>query len=405
MKARLWKSGASLLVWIALLASGARAELVLSPSAVEVTVAGARRLEAKADAGVEVRWESSAPDVAEVFSNGWVAGLKPGRARVTARSGAESAECVVTVKAATIELVAPESLRQFPDNREFRVGNRKCFGSELNGERAVSAEEKRFTRSNRVINPQPLRAEKPLEWELRPGTEVRDGAGVLLGVVPPTVTVGGRTVPVSMFNFGAGKILRGRIFIYAFSVTVALTPEVAATLQPGAARNGRVSVSAWVPLDGVTQKELLLERLGLGQAPLPALPLATRGRRVTGGDPKMYMTTNGELMIVRRWKEKAPPPVPSHYLRRPGGTINLVYSVPGFGLGGEGLDSFLISDGLEFFPAPGAKLFHQPTYAPPKSARAGQVSGRTMTFLYGALKTREGELVYGWMAEEALAAN
>jgi hypothetical protein len=95
--------------------------------------------------------------------------------------------------------------------------------------------------------------------------------------------------------------------------------------------------------------------------------------------------------------------VPSHYLRRPSGTINLVYSVPGFGLGGQGLDSFLISDALEFYPVKGAKVFKQPTYFPSKHPQAGKVSPQTMTFLYGAIKSNGSEPVYGWIAKEALA--
>jgi hypothetical protein len=95
--------------------------------------------------------------------------------------------------------------------------------------------------------------------------------------------------------------------------------------------------------------------------------------------------------------------VPSHYLRRPSGTVNLVYSVPGFGLGGEGDDSFLISDGLKFYPARGAKVFIQPTYFPAKDPQAGKVAPPTMTFVYGAIKTSGSAPAYGWVAKEALA--
>lgn len=292
------------------------------------------------------------------------------------------------------QLVDPATLKQYPDNRAFMVGNRKCYGSELNGERAADPDEKRFTRSNRIINPTPLRADKPLDWELQPGTEVYDGAGVVMGSVPPTLKAGGRIVPVSMFNFGAKKVLGGRICVYAFSVVI--KPSGALAQE----HKGNVTTSAWLPLENVVDKENLVKRIGLGKGRLPALPLEAKGCRVTGGDPKMYMTEYGEMSIVRQLEIGA---VPSHYLRRPSGTINLIYSVPGFGLGGQGVDSFLVSDGVEFFPAKGAKVFKQPTYYPPKHPQAGKISPQTMTFLYGAVKCNGSEPIYGWIAKEALA--
>ena len=78
--------------------------------------------------------------------------------------------------------------------------------------------------------------------------------------------------------------------------------------------------------------------------------------------------------------------------------------MPGFGLGGQGLDSFLISDALKFYPARGAKIFRQPTYFPSKHPQAGKASPQTMTFLYGAIKSNGSEPVYGWIAKEALAS-
>ncbi|HEY3863859.1 MAG TPA: hypothetical protein VGO59_18435 [Verrucomicrobiae bacterium] len=342
-------------------------------------------------------WKSSAPDIAEVYQNGFVAGLKPGHSRITRN---ETAECLVTVEEDRQLILDPKTLKQYEDDREFTIGLRKCFGSELNGQRASDPAEKQFTRANRVINSKPLRADKPLDWELQPGTEVYDGAGVLMGTVPATLEVDGRRMPVSMFNFGASKVLSGRICVYAFSVSIVPPAAVVKLMDPADLRGGAVAVSAWLPLDSVVDKEMLLERIGLGKAKAPALPLESKGWRISGGNPKMYMTQFGELSIVR---QVGTGPVPSHYLRRPGGTVNLIYSVPGFGLGGQGTDSFLASDGLEFYPATGAKVFHQPTYFPPGHPQKGKPSPQTMTFLYGAVKVSGSEPVYGWIAREALA--
>lgn len=352
-----------------------RAEITL-----QIRVGDATPLHAKA-----AHWKSSAPEVAQVYQNGFVVGLRPGQARIL---GNGSVASVVSVSSSRESLVNPATLKQFPDNRPFTVAGRKCYGSELNGQRAVDPAERGFIHDNRVINPAPLRADKPLDWELQPNTEVRDGAGVLMGTVPPSLEVAGRRVPVSMFNFGASKVMGGRIYVYAFSVSI------------NSSAAGRVSTSAWLPLDNVVNKEALLERAGLGKTRLPVLPLEATGYRITGGNPKQYLTPYGELSIVRQLSIGA---VPSHYLRRPSGTINLVYSVPGFGLGGEGTDSFLVSDGLEFYPAIGAKIFKQPTYYPSKHPQAGKISPETMTFLYGAIKTEGSDPIYGWIAKEAVA--
>jgi hypothetical protein len=376
-------------------------KVTLDQTALTVEVAAAARVQASGTNSLH--WESSAPQVAQVFQNGFGVGVSPGQARikVTATELGEPAECVVTVKASEPPLVDPTTLRQYPDSRQFTLDGRKCFGSELNGQRAFAPEERRHTRSNRIINPKPLRPDKPLDWEVQEGTEIYDGAGVLMGTVPPRLKVGDRTLPVSMFNFGMSKVLQGRVCLYAFSVWLKPSPEIAKQVDPAELKEGITSTSAWLPLDRVVEKEALLELIGLGKPKLPVLPLEAKGFRITGGDPKHYVTQFGEISIVR---DVATGPVPSHYLRRPSGTVNLIYSVPGFGLGGQGLDSFLVADGLEFFPAQGARVFVQPTYFPAKHPQAGKVSPQTMTFIYGAVKVKGQPPVYGWMAKEALAA-
>ncbi|HSU53253.1 MAG TPA: hypothetical protein VLT36_04265 [Candidatus Dormibacteraeota bacterium] len=373
------------------------AKLALQKTALVLEVGAAEQL--KAEGGTPVLWQLTAPKTAEVFENGWVVGLQPGEVRVRASVGGESAECVVKVEPAKLDLVDPAALKQFPDERRFESKGRRCYGSELNGQRASSPEERHFTRSNRVINPKPLRADKPLEWEVEENTEIYDGAGVLMGTVASKLNVGNRVVPVSKFNFGMSKVLNGRLCLYAFSVSLKPTAEVRAQADPSEMSEGAVGTSAWLPLDQVKDKGALLERIGLGKPKAIALPLETKSYRITGGNPKQYMTQYGEMSIVR---DVGSGPVPSHYLKRPSGTINLIYSVPGFGLGGQGLDSFLVSDGLLFYPAKGAKLFVQPTYFPAKHPHAGKISPQTMTFIYGAVKTKGNEMVYGWMAKEAL---
>jgi hypothetical protein len=296
-------------------------------------------------------------------------------------------------------LIDPATLMQFPDSRRFLVNGRVCFGSELNGQRASDPAERKNTRSNRVINPHPLRPDAPLEWEVREGTEVRDGAGVLMGRVAPALKVGDRDLPTSKFNYGMSKVIGGEVYLYAFSIAIQPTDELRKLLDPQDLAEGHVRTSAWLPLDQVVDKETLLERIGLGKVRLPRLPLSDQRYRITGGSDEKYKTPFGEMGIVK----SIDGPAPSHYLRRPSGTVNIVYSVPGFGLGGQGLDAFLVSDGVIFCPARGAKVFVQPTYFPKGHPKAGQVTDQTMTFIYGAVEVKGADPVFGWVAKEALA--
>lgn len=254
------------------------------------------------------------------------------------------------------------------------------------------------TEGNRVINPHPL-SDNNREWELHDGAEVYDGTGVLMGTVVSKRTVNGKKVPVSMFNFGMSKVLHDQICVYAFSVTIEPSPEVLKVVDAPTKKSGNMSTSAWIPLERVVANEELLDRIGLGKVKLPRLPLDPIGYTITGGDPQSYMTESGELAIVKQLDG----PVPSHYLRRPTGTVNLIYSVPGFGLGGQSLDSFLVSDGAVFHQAKGAKVFVQPTYFPKQHPNAGKVSPMKMTFLYGAVDVKGSGTVYGWIAKEALS--
>lgn len=84
--------------------------------------------------------------------------------------------------------------------------------------------------------------------------------------------------------------------------------------------------------------------------------------------------------------------------------MNIIYSVPGFGLGGQGLDSFLVTDGVIFRPAVGARPFVRPTFYPARHPARGRPSRQTMTFIYGAAEAPGVEPVYGWVALEALEA-
>jgi hypothetical protein len=366
-----------------------------------ITLGVGEAVQLKASGADGAKWESSNAKIASAYQNGFVIGLKAGKTSVRVGTGPkDSAECVVTVREFAQPMVDVASIRQYGDNRKFTVDGRVCYGSELNGRRAIDPEERENLESNRILNPTPLAKGKDREWEVAPDAQVYDGAGILMGTIPTGVkTDDGRSVPTSKFNFGMSKVMNGQVFLYGFSIRIKPSAQLRKVLGDDVKVGAIVSTSAWVPLDSVMDKEALLERAGVGKVKLPRLPLEKKGLGITGGNPKQYMTEFGEMRIV---KDPDADPVPSHYLRRPSGTVNIIYSVPGFGLGGQGLDSLLVGNNIIFHPAKGAKVFVQPTYYPGKHPQRGQVSPMTVTFIYGAAEVEGVEPVYGWVAREAL---
>ncbi|MGZ4971570.1 MAG: hypothetical protein ACXWKG_04370 [Limisphaerales bacterium] len=272
--------------------------------------------------------------------------------------------------------------------------DRICYGSELNGH-VPGVPHRGFLRSNRIINP--ITPQKSVVWEVATNTEVVDGAGMRLGTVA-IENHDSRTFPGAKFNYGMSKTINGQLYLYCFATDIVPDPRIVEQMDKTQFVHGTVGTSAWLRADDVIEKQTLLERFGVGRGKLPSLPLQSTRYRITGGDPNAYQTPSGELAIVKQ----ANGPAPSHYLRRPSGTINVLYSVPGFGLGGQGLDAFLISDGLTFRPAAGVREFVQPTYYALRHPQAKQIAPKTMTFIYGAVEAPHCDPVFGWVAKEAL---
>ena len=381
----------------AAVAEDAATPIVMLPAKVSLAAGGGIKLKTDGSFSAPIKWDSSDPAVLTVLQNGWILGLKPGTATVHLSDGKHGLDCPATVTNAVAQIRDPKSIKEYPDERRFELDGRLCFGSELCGH-VLGVPRKGYLNSNRIINPTPLNAKKNLLWAVAPDTEVVDGAGVRMGTVAPDIKVGDKKVPASAFNFGMTKVMHGRLYLYGFVTPVLAGPGLRQQVDASDLRDGVIGASAWVPLDGIIDKETLIDRYGVGRGQLPALPLEAKRYRITGGDPKSYVIPEGELAIVKT----ANGPVPSHYLRRPCATINVLYSVPGFGLGGQGIDSFLLSDHPTFRAAIGVRSFVQPTYYPLKHPKATEVAPRTMTFLYGRVEVPGSDPVFCWVAKEAM---
>ena len=363
---------------------------------------------AGAGAGAGATFTSSNPKIALAYPNGYIIALAPGNATITVRAGAGagsgagagaggSATCTVHVTTDDEDLIDPSTLQQYPDNRVFTVGERKCVGTILNGHMVGNEQKPRIDR-NRVLNPTPFDKDNPLQWELKPAAPVYDGAGTLMGTTAPTIKVGDKKFTCTKVNYGFSKVINGQFCVYGFTIDISPSAAVRPLLPPEEQKKSVLATSAWVPLDAFVDKLTLLDTVGLGKGKLPRLPLLATRYKITGGNPHFYDTPSGELAIV----DKLDGPVPSDYLRRTTGTVNILYTVPGFYIGGHSLDSLLITSSATFRPARGVRQFPMPTYFPKGHPQQGKKSPKTMTFIYGAVEAKGTETIYGWIAKEAL---
>jgi hypothetical protein len=338
-----------------------------------------------------VTFRSSDSHVVQAFANGYCFGIAPGETLVNATAKGDRhvlQTWKIHVSKPDTALKKAVEFQQFPGNKKFRGRDgRECYGCELNCRQAESS----GTKSNRVVNPNPIPGARVVFWPVDADTVLVDGAGTPIGKIVRESSIPGKPY-ASKFNHGMTKILNGEVHVYSFATPVRLVS--------GSNSGKTVGLSAWMPLQKVRDCETLLERLHPGSGHLPRVELEGKGIEITGGRPADYNTTAGyPLRIV---KQVNTPPKPHDYLIRDAGTINLLYAVPGFGLGGHSLDSFLISNHPVFYRAKGINPITVPTYYPPEDDRAGRVSPETMTFLFGGVKVHDADPVYGWIAAEAL---
>jgi hypothetical protein len=351
--------------------------------------------------GSKTTWASSDEKIVKVYANGMAVALTPGQAVV--RSARPAKDYPITVAPQGSQLVDPATLEQHADNKVFYTPDgRKCVGTVLNGFMLGNDDQKGIEGKkdhNRVLDTNPISPANPYLWEVQPHTPVVDGAGTVMGEISAHVGTDKGPVTATKINYGMTKVIKGKFFVYAFSTRINASQTLKElTNAPDLSATG---TSGWIPLDWVVKKEELLEKVGVGKGKLLALPLEKDKYRITGGDPKEYYLPDGkEVSIIPNVKAGA---YPSHYLRRPSGVVNIVFSVPGFSLGGQGLDSLLVSSGASFRRAVGVREFVMPTFYPKDDPREGKIADKTETFWYGAVEVRDSETIYGWVAKEALA--
>lgn len=209
-------------------------------------------------------------------------------------------------------------------------------------------------------------------WGVKPGASLRDGNGTALLLEKGTLL---------KFNYGQTRFLAGETHFLAMSSS-----------------NGS---AAWYPANQVVHEASLRARIGNVDAKDPGQgKMACYAIRST-------FDQNLELKKVvydsHADHERAGDYLP--LLRYNGGvSANLVFSVPGFSLGGAVTDHFPAGSKFQRVDVPtrsGRPSIDIPLWVNNGSGSYTQRSG-TMKFIYGYIRAADGVKRFGWMAYDAL---
>jgi len=212
-------------------------------------------------------------------------------------------------------------------------------------------------------------------WGITPGAQVRDGNGTALHK-----ETGSRLT----FNYGQTRFLAGKA--HALAVATA---------------NGS---AGWYPIDAIKGETSFRQKMG-----------EVNGRDPGLGKMACYQIRNSHDESIELLKvvhdshashERAGDYLP---LPRANGvrSANLVFSVPGFGLGGATTDHFVAGTKFQRVDVPtfeGKPSITIPLWTKAANGHYTKQKGE-MRFFYGYVKADDGVKRFGWMAEDALAVS
>ena len=201
-----------------------------------------------------------------------------------------------------------------------------------------------------------------INWPVFSNTPLYDGMGTQVAVVT------GSTVHI---NYGQRKRLDGQTLVYAWAVRTNLGAK-----------------SGWIPEAQIKNPSLLDRRSPTLRLPNPGHGTYTAIWTITGGNP-------GSIANLKVNPRVSSGQNGTDYLVRPGNIVNIVYTVPGFSLGGYSVDTVPV--GTIFRRARGVKEIDIPLYRPNSSTKAHV----NMHFIYGYINDGH-QRRYGWMAKEAM---
>lgn len=199
-----------------------------------------------------------------------------------------------------------------------------------------------------------------IKWKIKPGTTALDGQGNVVGAVTSS------TIEI---NYGQRKSIKGAPHVFGFRFTI----------------TGDVPASAWIPEAAVVGDT----------SNMPTVRHGNPGRaddtvfEITGGDPNTFKDAKGRNLKIS--KAGTGNLEANDYLVRPSGTVHLLYSVPGFQIGGLATDTLRADQQIQFIRSKSVPAIEVPTFTTTGAA------GPKMKFLYGRVGTS-----FGWIARDAL---
>lgn len=212
-------------------------------------------------------------------------------------------------------------------------------------------------------------------WGITPGFSVRDGNGNALRK---------ETASRLTFNYGQTRFLAGKAHALALATA-----------------NGS---AGWYPIDAIKGETSFREKMGEVNGKDPGLGKMACYEIRNSHDASIEL-----LKVVRDSKathERAGDYLP---LVRENGlrSANLVFSVPGFGLGGATTDHFGAGTKFQRLDVPtfeGKPSITIPLWTKAANGHYTKQKGE-MRFFYGYVKASDGAKRFGWMAEDALAVS
>lgn len=215
-----------------------------------------------------------------------------------------------------------------------------------------------------------------LDWGVVPGAAVLDGNGDVLGVQQ------GDTLK---FNYGQRRTFGGQEHVFAMSTSN--------------------HSAGWFPLASVKSADVLASRVGDVRA--------HRSGLAKMACYKVKDAFDADLAVKKVVKDTSAPPGPvgeaaGDYLARARAnglrSVNLIYNVPGSGLGGPAIDHFPAGTRFQRLDVPtdtGRPSLDVPLWLQDGGGRFLKPAGQ-MKFIYGYVVTKTGAVRTGWMAYDAL---
>ncbi|NVB79705.1 MAG: hypothetical protein HOV81_15015 [Kofleriaceae bacterium] len=212
-------------------------------------------------------------------------------------------------------------------------------------------------------------------WGIATGYSIRDGNGEVLGT-----QTGSRLT----FNYGQTRLLAGKAHALALTTS-----------------NGS---AGWYPIDAILGEASFRKQNGEVNAKDPGRGRMACYRVRDSSDPSIELKKvvyDSKEGIDGHERAGDYLPLARNNGRR---SVNLVFSVPGFGLGGATTDHFLSGETFHRVSVPtdsGLPSISIPLWVRDGAGHFRKRSG-SLRFLYGFIVASDGVKRYGWMAEPAL---